>query len=125
MNIFNNPRHFILLGCVAIGAVGLAAPGLALAEGKGASKLMFAAAKIDRAPQNAALAKATGMSCPRCTDGYIGVADKSSKGMHHDSVKLVTVHLCSACETKITVVGVSHSCGMNGSAGAPCCVASK
>jgi hypothetical protein len=46
---------------------------------------------------------------------------------------LVPVHLCSACETKITVVGVgkaktdnvSHSCGMNGSAGAPCCVASK
>ena len=113
--------------CVTIATLGLLAPGLSLADGKGASKLMFGA-QPQAQVQPAASGKAT-MSCPRCTDGYKKVADTSIKGLRAESMRTVAAHMCPSCSTKITSVGagkaktdkVSHSCGM----GTSCCVAAK
>jgi hypothetical protein len=132
MKIFNNPRHFIVLSCVAVSALGLLAPTLTLAQGKGASKLMFAAPTGQTQAQVVASSRSE-MPCPRCTDDYAKVANTFAKGMQAGSMRTVSVHLCTSCQTKIVSVGVGkaktdqavHSCGMNGKATASCCMAAK
>jgi hypothetical protein len=121
----NLPRSLFLTG-VAIGALALVTPTLTWADGKGASKLMFAAqpqTQVQSAPAKAA------MSCPQCKDVYTKVADTTAKGMRSEPTKTVATHMCPACSTKITEVGagkaktnkVVHSCAMETS----CCVATK
>lgn len=125
-------RHVIVLGCVAVGTLGLMAPSLALAQGKGASKLMFAAPRGQTQTQAVASSRPE-MSCPRCTDGYAKVADTSAKGMRAGSMRTVSTHLCTSCETKIVSVGagkaktdkIAHSCGNNATVQASCCIAVK
>ncbi|HTL18386.1 MAG TPA: hypothetical protein VL793_14210 [Patescibacteria group bacterium] len=127
MKIIKNLPRTILLTCVAAGAIGVLAPTLTLADGKGASKLMFTSSPQVQAQSGSA--KATSMSCARCTDGYTKVADTSAKGMRTQSTRMVAVHMCPSCTTSINSVGsgkakadkVSHSCG----SGSSCCVASK
>jgi hypothetical protein len=120
------PRALFVTG-LTIATLGLLAPALSMADGKGALKLMFGP-QPQAQVQPASSGKAT-MSCPRCTDGYKKVADTSVRGLRADSTRTAAAHMCPACSTKITSVGagkaktdkVSHSCGMETS----CCVAAK
>lgn len=124
-------RNSLFVGCLALGAFGVLAPSLTLAEGKGASKLMFANSTSQEQSQ-AIPANHVQMSCTRCTDGYAKVTDSSAKGMRAAALRMVSVHMCPACQTKIASVGagkakadkVTHSCGA-GSSEASCCMAAK
>ena len=130
MKLINTPRHFILLGCIALGALSLAVPSLSSAEGKGASKLMFAGPSAPASAQPVASSRAE-MSCTRCTDGYTKVTDTTLKGMRAGAMKDVPTPLCPSCETKIVSVGVGkaktdkavHSCGNNAKIQTSCCMA--
>ena len=126
-----NIRNSILVGCFAIGALGLLTPTLSRADGKGASKLL-PSATTSKTQVQAASRNNSHMSC--CTDRYVVVVDQSAKGMRAGSTKMVPTHACTSCQTKITSVGVgkaktdnvSHSCGSNATAAAAsCCVATK
>ena len=126
-----NIRKSIFLGCLAIGALGLLTPTLSMADGKGASKLMFSATTSQNQVQ-AASRNDSHMSC--CAERYAAVMDQSAKGMRAGSTKMVPTHGCTSCQTKITSVGVGkaktdnviHSCDNKGTAAASsCCVATK
>jgi hypothetical protein len=116
----------ILVGCLILGMVGLLAPTLSSAEGKGASKLM---SPTPTAQVQAA--KTTHMAC--CADAYVKVADTSAKGMNAGATKAVPTHMCPSCQTKIVSVGtgkaktdsVIHSCGNNAVASTSCCSTTK
>src|SRR5579859_4360165 len=120
------PRS-ILLGCIALGTLGLLAPNLTFADGKGASKLMFSTPSQTQA--QVASVKSSAMGCPRCTEGYTRAANSAPKGLRAESTKLVAAHMCPTCTTTISSVGsgkakadqVSHRCGT----GASCCMAAK
>ena len=130
MKSFKNLRNSLFLGCLALGTVGLLAPGLTLAEGKGASKLMFPPASPAQAATVSAPAK---MSCAQCTDAYARVMDENAKGMRAGSMRMAAVHGCPACQTKIMSVGtgkaktdkVVHSCGQSSPSQSSCCMAAK
>jgi hypothetical protein len=131
MKTLKNFRNSLFLGCLALGTLGLLTPGLTLAEGKGASKLMSAASTS----QTQAQAASTNPSpmCSRCTDGYSKVADTSAKGMNAGTMRNVAVHLCASCQTRIVSVGAGktktdkavHSCGNTATAQASCCMAAR
>ena len=126
-----NLRKSIFVGCIGLGTtISFLAPSLTLAEGKGASRLMFVAPTSQSQP---AASKLSQMSCPRCTDGYTKVADASAKGLKAVSQKRVAAHGCSSCETKIVAVGTGkaktdktvHTCGNNKAVGSSCCMAAN
>jgi hypothetical protein len=70
------------------------------------------------------------MSCPKCKDTYATVVEKSFKGANQEELKNVTVHLCSACDTKMVTKGhgksakdvLVHTCKACGSKDVSCCV---
>ena len=116
----------LFFASVAIATLAVSAPNVSLADGKGASKLMFGPANTlatAGAPINPT------MSCPRCKDAYTRVMETSSKGARSEASRTVATHMCPTCSTKITSSGagkaktdtVVHSCGMATS----CCVATK
>jgi hypothetical protein len=131
MKLLQNLSRSIFLGCITVGTLGLLAPTLTLADGKGASNLMFAPpiASTVQAGSSGKMA----VSCPRCNDGLTKVVDASAKGMRAQSVKTVATHLCPECRTKIVSVGagkakidqVAHSCGATSAAASSCCIAGK
>jgi hypothetical protein len=129
-----NLRRSVFLACISISTAGLLAPSLTLADGKGASKLMFAASGPRTEAQVATVTPDKAMmNCSRCVDGHAQVVEKTGKGMPVESVKTVPVHLCPACQTRIVSVGfgkartdqVIHSCASSGMSGRTCCVAGK
>jgi hypothetical protein len=73
------------------------------------------------------------MSCPKCKDTYATVVEKSFKGTREDQLKTVTIHLCSACDTKLVTKGhgksaqtvAVHTCKACGSKDVSCCVMKK
>ena len=73
------------------------------------------------------------MSCPKCKDTYTTVVEKSFKGANGDELKNVTIHLCSACETKLVTKGhgksakevLVHTCKACGNKDVSCCVMKK
>ena len=73
------------------------------------------------------------MSCPKCKDSYATVVEKSFKGVNQDELKKTTIHLCSACDSKIVTKGqgksakdvVVHTCKACGSEDVSCCVMKK
>jgi hypothetical protein len=132
MKLFQIIRNSIFLGGLALGTLFVLAPSLALAEGKGASKLMLNASSSQSQSQTVA-AKPSAMLCGLCTDGYTKVPDTSAKGMRAGSLKTVAVHMCPACQTRIVSVGtgktrtdkVAHTCGNDRTAEATCCVTAR
>ena|SRR5579864_7892054 len=132
MKTLKNVRNSIFLGCLALGTLGLLTPGLTLAEGKGASKLMSSASTSQTQVQ-AAPANLSQMSCTRCTDGYTKITDTSAKGMNAGTMRNIPVHLCASCQTRIVSVGAGktktdkavHACGNTATAQASCCMAAR
>lgn len=124
-SFIKSPRS-LFVASLALAAIGLLSPNLTLAEGKGASKLMFPASS----PAPAVSVKAPAKTCPMCVDAYRQAADTEAKGMRAGSLKAVAFHMCPSCSTTITAVGsgkaktdkVTHSCGTTQSS---CCLATK
>jgi hypothetical protein len=131
MKSFDNFRYSILVGFVAAGTLSLFAPMATLADGKGASQLMPAKATSTTSAAPTAAMNQAPMSCSQCKDGYATTVERSSKGAGLAAVNKTAVHLCPACETKITTTGagkakadkVTHTCGKNGSSATSCCTA--
>ena len=97
----------------AVSALAVSGLGLNAAE-KGAELL----AKRTNAPALVNAAKAAAMNCPSCTDSWVTVVDKGTKGPRHEISK-VSRHDCASCETRIVTKGTgknaineaAHSCG--------------
>jgi hypothetical protein len=127
-----NLRNSIVIGSLTFAVVGILSPTLGLAEGKGASKLMFVAPATQSAAASSNLAQG---NCTRCTDGFARVPNDSRKGIRAEATRVVAVHRCPVCVTKITSVGagkaktdqVSHTCGNinSGISGSSCCMMAK
>jgi hypothetical protein len=117
-------RMFMMATVVA----GLAVIGQANAQSQIAADNGIAASPKARAQLNerkaqlnsavaAPAAVAPAHKCADCTDTWVTVVDKGTKGPNHLVTK-VSRHNCAACDTKITVVGTgkakhdvaAHSC---------------
>jgi hypothetical protein len=69
-------------------------------------------------PAKTEMAAPIAHKCANCTDSFVTVVDKSTKGPNHQ-VRQVVRHNCSACTTKVSTEGtgkakrdvVAHSCG--------------
>ena len=91
----------------------------AIAAEKGAELL----AKRNPAPVAVSTAKPAGMNCPSCTDSWVTVVDKGTKGPRHE-VKNVVLHNCASCDTRIITKGTGktattvavHTCGAGSAA---------
>jgi len=104
------------------------APTSALAQEKGASKLMRTSSiqtQTDVATLNPG--DMVVMSCPKCRTTQVAVVEKSWKTGVSDSTKTVTVHLCPGCETKLVPQAnkqppkAVHTCQKCGSEDVSCC----
>ena len=100
----------------------------------GASKLIqLKSIKTVEALQAVEVGDTIVMSCPKCKESYGTVVEKSFKGVNQDELKKTTIHLCSACDTKIVTKGqgkaakdvVVHTCKTCGSEDVSCCVMKK
>jgi hypothetical protein len=103
-------------------------------KGEGASKLIqLKPIQTVEALQSVEAGDTIVMSCPKCKDTYATVVEKSFKGVNQDELKKTTIHLCSACDTKIVTKGqgksardvVVHTCKACGSEDVSCCVMKK
>ena len=109
----------------------LSAPTAALAQMKGAQRLMKLQTVEDL--QHVQKGDIIVMSCPKCKETYAQVVDKSLKGLKAGEMKNVPIHLCDKCQTKIVTQGTGkqakdtlvHSCKECGSEDVSCCVLKK
>ena len=127
-----------LCQCIAVTSLALAVAGLvsapasAQAQQKGAEKLMqLKPVSAPEALQPGEAGHGSAMSCPKCKDTEATVAEKAFKGANQNELKMVKIHLCSACETKRVTQGhgkmardvVVHTCQACGSKDVSCCAA--
>lgn len=106
----------------AASALALSSMGLTAGE-KGAELLV----KRNVSPA-ASNAKPAPMNCASCTDSWVKVVDKGTKGPRHEVINVVR-HNCSSCDTRIVMQGSGksasnvavHNCGT--SPAAVCCAA--
>ena len=118
-------RTLVIVALTVAAAVTL--PTAMMAQEKGAQKLLGVKVAKSAPADSAAV-----MSCPKCTDNYVTVVDKSIRGANANQKSTVVAHGCPTCDTKVTTKGVgktatdvvSHSCGMS-SKGPACCAAKK
>jgi hypothetical protein len=69
-------------------------------------------------PAKTEAAPAVGHKCSNCSDSFVSVVDKGTKGPNH-LVTAVVRHNCTACDTKIVTEGTgkakrdvaTHTCG--------------
>jgi Fe-S oxidoreductase len=127
-------QYSLRVTCIglALAVLGLlSAPSAALAQMKGAQRLMRIQTVEDL--QHIEAGDTIVMSCPKCKDTYIQVVDKSLKGFKVGEMKNVPVHLCDQCDTKIVTQGTGkqakdtlvHTCKACGSEDVSCCVIKK
>lgn len=117
------------LALAVLGA--LSAPSAALAQMKGAQRLMKLQTVEDL--QHVEAGDTILMTCPKCKETYAQVVDKSLKGLKAGEMKNVPVHLCDKCDTKIVTKGTGkqakdtlvHSCKECGSEDVSCCLLKK
>jgi Fe-S oxidoreductase len=103
----------------------------AQAQQKGAEKLMQLKTVEDLQALN--VGDTVIMSCPKCKDTYAQVVEKTFKAAKPEELKTVTIHLCSACDTKLVTKGhgrqaqdvLVHTCKGCGSKDVSCCVMKK
>jgi hypothetical protein len=106
-------------------------PSLALAQEKGATKLMNLKTVEDL--QQVQAGDTILMTCPKCKDTFATVTTKSLKGMQPDEIKTVVKHLCPNCSTTVETVGTGktaqaklvHTCNACGSTDVTCCLMKK
>lgn len=106
-------------------------PGLALAQEKGATRLMKLQTVQDL--QQVEAGDTIIMSCPKCQDSYATVVTKTLKGAQPEEIKTVVKHLCPNCTTTIKTEGAGknakdklvHTCNSCGSVDVSCCLMKK
>ena len=135
MKIHNNIIRGILNTGFALAVVALiGSPTAALAQEKGAEKLMqLKPVKTLEDLQSVEAGDTIVMSYPKCKESYATVAEKTFKAASPQELKTVQVHLCPSCDTKIGTKGYGkqakdvlvHTCKMCGSKDAFCCVMKK
>lgn len=129
-------KHVLRVATVSVLAVTLTSlvsmPTNALAQEKGASKLMQSSRIQSKADVEALMpGDMVVMSCPKCKDTHVAVVEKSWKTGVADSTKTVTVHLCPGCETKFVPqpnkqpAKAVHICKNCGSEDVTCCTVKK
>ena len=130
-NMYQLHRYFTGVG-IALAIAGLAwLPSQALAQEKGAQKLMKVQTVEDL--QKVEAGDTIVMTCPKCKDTYTQVVERTFKAVKPEELKTVAVHLCSSCNTKIVTKGVGkqakdelvHTCTACGSEDVSCCVMKK
>ena len=120
--------------CITLALAAIAfvsAPSAALAQMKGAQRLMKVQTVEDL--QHVEKGDTIIMSCPKCKETYAQVVDKSLKGLKAGEMKNVPIHLCDKCDTKIVTEGTGHqakntlvhSCKDCGSEDVSCCLLKK
>ena len=128
------PRTLTTLALVLLAAALVSAPTAALAQEKGAEKLIkLKPIKTVEDLQKVESGDTIVMSCPKCKDTYVTVSEQSFKAVTGEQKKTVKIHLCSACETRIVTKGhgreakdvVEHTCKACGSKDVSCCVMKK
>jgi hypothetical protein len=90
----------------------------AVASEKGAEQLVKR-----NAPTTVTAARPAAMNCPSCTDSWVAVVDKGTKGPRHE-VNNVVRHNCASCDTRIVTKGSGktatnvavHTCGAGSAA---------
>ncbi|MBK9137795.1 MAG: hypothetical protein IPM17_03380 [Verrucomicrobia bacterium] len=126
----------LIMASLALAIIGiLSAPSTALAQQKGAEKLMQMMKPVKTAEDLQALeaGDVIAMSCPKCKNTAITVVEKTFKAVKPEELKTLQVHLCDSCETKIVTKGrgkqaqnvLVHTCKTCGSKDAFCCVQKK
>ena len=129
LNQYSRRTICLTLALAAIAIV--SAPSAALAQMKGAQRLMKIQTVEDL--QHVEKGDTIIMSCPKCKETYAQVVDKSLKGLKAGEMKNVPIHLCGKCDTKIVAQGtghqakdtVVHTCKDCGSEDVSCCLLKK
>ncbi|MEY4917021.1 MAG: hypothetical protein RL616_934 [Verrucomicrobiota bacterium] len=114
----------------AIAAIALL-PSLALAQEKGATKLL----KL-QTPENLQQVEVGDtilMTCPKCQDTFASIVTKPMKGVESDEMKTMMKHMCPTCSTSIRTDGIGknatdklvHTCNACGSTEVSCCLMKK
>ena len=124
-------RRTICLTLALAAIAFISAPSAALAQMKGAQRLMKLQTAEDL--QHVEKGDTIIMSCPKCKETYAQVVDKSLKGLKAGEMKNVPIHLCDKCDTKIVTQGTGHqakdvlvhSCKDCGSEDVSCCLLKK
>ena len=106
-------------------------PSLALAQEKGATKLMKLQTSEDL--QQVEAGDSIVMSCPKCKDTYSSVVSKPMKGMKSEEMQTMMKHMCPTCTTSIQTEGAGknatdklvHTCNACGSTEVSCCLMKK
>lgn len=106
-------------------------PALALAQEKGATKLIKLRTVEDL--QQVQAGDTIIMSCQKCQDSYATVVTKTYKGASPEEVKTMVQHLCPTCQTAIKTEGsgkaavnkLVHTCNTCGSTDVSCCLMKK
>lgn len=106
-------------------------PSLALAEEKGATKLMKLQTPEDL--QQVEVGDTILMSCPKCHDTFATVVTKPMKGVESSEMKAMMKHMCPTCTTSIKTEGIGknaadklvHTCNACGSTEVSCCLMKK
>ena len=125
-----------LASCLTILAIAALAwlPGSALAQEKGAAKLIQLKPISTVADADAvAPGDTVVMSCPKCKDSWATVVEKPAKTGSKAEATTVARHECPGCEHKYVTAGhgkaktdkLVHVCKMCGSEDAFCCVMKK
>lgn len=128
-NQYSRRTICITLALAAIAFV--SAPSAALAQMKGAQRLMKLKTVEDL--EHVEAGDTIIMSCPKCKETYAQVVDKSLKGLKLGEKKDIPIHLCDKCDTKIVTQGTGkqskdtlvHSCKDCGSEDVSCCLLKK
>ena len=129
MKMFTNiTRNLILTTLTLVAAALVTMPSSSVAQEKGAERLL----NLNRSAKSAAaVADTPVMSCPKCKDTLVTVAQPPGRGGRVEMAKIVK-HQCPACSTKIETNGVGkqatnivkHGCAMGGG-DASCCAVKK
>jgi coenzyme F420-reducing hydrogenase gamma subunit len=127
-------RNILCTGLVLAITVALGSTGAALAQQKGAEKLVqLQQVKTVQDLQSVEKGDMIVMSCPKCKDTAATVVEQTFKGASPQQLKTTTIHLCPSCSTKIVTKGhgkqttdvLVHTCNTCGSKDAFCCVIKK
>ena len=119
-----------ILLVAAVAALALL-PSLALAQEKGATKLMKIQMPEDL--QQVEAGDTIVMSCPKCQNTYTTKVTKALKGASPDEIKTMAMHMCPTCSTTIKTEGsgknakdkLVHTCNTCGSTEVSCCLMKK
>jgi hypothetical protein len=112
----------------------LGSTGTTLAQEKGAETLMrLQSIRTVQDLQSLDKGDTVIMSCPKCKDSTATVVEKTFKTVKPEEFKIVTIHLCPSCETKVVTKGhgkqakdvLVHTCKTCGSKEVSCCVIKK